>query len=324
MGYSGLLFIGDLHASSKRPGRRIDDYAQACLNKLSQCARIAKERNAFPVFLGDFFHRAGENNLAFLAQMMDVCRQFEQPLWVLAGDHDRAESWFTEKDAAYLLSEAGVIRLIDEVGLFDKVSIQGVEVGLWGAPALSTIPTELGLDQRGEFNVLITHHDFDFRGPYPGALELAQIDGCDMLVNGHMHTPTPSVVKGNTVCHNPGSVTRVAVDLVDHKPVVSLWCPAQGASLEKIALTITPRVFDLTGTEVASVGDRELKKSLPKGLRLSSFAAKLRSQASSSLEATRSEDGSILIEELDAYFKLFEKPDNVQRYIKGLIKEVLD
>jgi len=318
-GYDGILFIGDVHLSSKRPGRRVDDYAKAGLNKLSQCATIARERNLYPVFLGDLFHRAGENNLSLLAEVIRVCKEFPEPLLVLGGSHDRTEIWFTEKDAAYMMQAAGAVALIDEPGLQLVLRVGDIRVALWASPAGSRIPDEVSSD--ADRTILITHHDFDFVGEYPGSIPLKEIVGCDMLVNGHMHTPAPSVIKGTTVCHNPGSITRVSVDLKDHKPVVTAWTPAQGVSLEKIPLVVASNVFDLTGKEVYAADARDLKASLPKGLRFSTFAAKLRTGGA--LEAQRSDDGAILIEEVEHYFSTFDKPDNLKRYILSLVQDTV-
>ena len=80
-------------------------------------------------------------------------------------------------------------------------------------------------------------------------------------------------------------------------------------------------VFDLTGKEVYAADPKMLKAELPKGLRLSSFAAKLR--ATESLEADRTDDGSVMVESLDSYFKMFDKPDNLRRYLSGLLAEVI-
>ena len=115
-GYDGFLFIGDVHLAV-RPGRRIDDYAAAILGKLSQAARIARERNLYPVCLGDLFHKARENNLELLARTMSVLKEFQVPLLVLAGSHDRTESWFTDKDAAQLLAMSGTLQLVASLAI---------------------------------------------------------------------------------------------------------------------------------------------------------------------------------------------------------------
>lgn len=319
-GYEGILFIGDVHLSSTRPGRRIDDYAAAGLDKLSQCAKICRERNLYPVCLGDLFHRARENDLVLLSRLMNVLREFPTPMLVLAGSHDRTESWFTDKDAGQLLAQAGVLTLIETPGRVSSLLCNGKRVHLWGTPAGCRVPDEVAADADG-YNIMVTHHDFDFNGLYPGAAELKEVRNCGLMVNGHMHHPTPMVIKGVTACHNPGSIMRVAVDLKKHKPVVSVWTPAHGASLEPIYLVVATDVFDMTGKEVWAADPKALKASLPKGLRLSTFASKMR--AGGSLEAGRTEDGSVLAEELDSYLKTFDKPDNLRRYLTGMLQDVV-
>lgn len=318
-GFEGFLFIGDVHLAV-RPGRRVDDYGSAVLGKLSQAARHARERKLVPVCLGDLFHKARENNLELLTRAMTVLREFELPLLVLAGSHDRTESWFTNKDAAQLLALSGVVQLVEQPGHVLTLDCKGERVHLWATPANCLVPDAVEQDGQAR-NVMITHHDFDFRGMYPGAHELHEIENCDMLVNGHMHTPAPMVLKGRTACHNPGSIARVSVDLRKHAPVVSAWTPQHGISLEAMPLVVTSDVFDLTGQEVFAAEPKVLKAELPKGLRLSSFAAKLR--ATESLEAGRTDDGAVMVETLDQYFKTFEKPDNLKRYLTGLLAEVI-
>lgn len=319
-GFEGFLFIGDSHLVSNRPGRRIDDYATAILGKLSQAAHIAKERRLYPLHLGDLFHRARENSLELLSRTSTVLREFEVPLLLEDGSHDRTESWYTEKDAVSLLASFGLLRLMDKPGKVLTLDINGELVNLWVTPAGCRVPNSIPAEP-GTRNIMVTHHDFDFNGKYPGAHELHEIDGCDLLVNGHMHTPTPMVLKGRTACHNPGSISRVSVDLRKHEPVVSVWTPAHRLSLEAVPLAHAKDVFDLTGKEVYAADPKALKAELPKGLRLSSFAAKLR--ATESLEAGRTDDGSVMVESLDNYFKLFEKPDNLKRYLTGLLSEVI-
>ena len=322
--FNGILFIGDAHLASRKPGRRMDDYASAVLAKFEQCARIARERGLYPVFLGDLFHRPGENDLMLLARSMQVLRQFEQPLLVLGGSHDRNESWFTQRDAAYLLQDAGIIELVDQPGLVRKIHIKGqsLPVALWAAPAGVALPDTLeGADPHAH-NILITHHDLDFKGPYPGSHALKAIEHCAMLVNGHMHKPAPSVLKGNTLFHNPGSITRVSVDQKDHAPAVSVWTPSHGVSLERVALVVAPNVFDLTGKEVYAASERELGETLPKGLRLSTFAAKLRSGAGN-LHAHRTDDGTVLLEELEQYFSSVKSSVALKRYVTAMVQEVV-
>lgn len=319
-GFSGIIFLGDTHVASGRVGRRLDDYAAACLDKLRQAATISREQNLFPIHLGDLFHKAKENDLALLGQLMAVLREFPTPPLVVAGSHDRQESWFTQKDAAQLLADVGVVKLLQTPGQVATLDVDGQIVRVFVTPAGAEVPHAVAVDPN-TFTVMVTHHDFDFNGKYPDAHELHEIVGCDMLVNGHMHTPTPCVVRGQTVCHNPGSMLRPSVDLKKHAPAVSIWTPARGQSLIRHTLRYQVDVFDLTGKEVFAADPKLLKESLPKGLRLSAFAAKLR--GTDTMEASRSDDGSLMVEELEKYFKLFDKPDNLKRYLTSLLQEVI-
>jgi hypothetical protein len=320
-GFEGFLFIGDSHLVSNKPGRRIDDYATAILGKLSQSARIAKARRLYPVHLGDLFHRARENSLELLSRTATVLREFEVPLPLEDGSHDRTESWYTEKDAVSLLASFGLLRLMDKPDKVLTLDIAGELVSLWVTPAGCRVPDSIPAEP-GTRNIMVTHHDFDFNGKYPGAQELHEIEGCDLMVNGHMHHPTPMVLKGRTACHNPGSISRPSVDLVRHQPVVSAWTPAHHLNLEPVPLEHVKDVFDMTGHEAFAADPKELKASLPKGLRLSTFAAKLR--ATEATDAARTDDGSVMVDSLDNYFKLFDKPDNLKRYMTGLVAEVLE
>uniref|UniRef100_UPI000B409202 metallophosphoesterase family protein n=1 Tax=Comamonas thiooxydans TaxID=363952 RepID=UPI000B409202 len=287
-GFSGILYIGDLHGSSTRVGRRIDDYAAVSLDKLSQAAKICREQNLLPVSLGDLFHRARENSLTYLSQMWKILSQeFHVPLIVIAGSHDRVETRLTDKDALHLLNQMGFIYALDRKGLAIQAEINGAVVNLWATPAGSPIPDSVD-GEAGQFNVMVTHHDLDFNGPYPNCHEIKEIQNCDMVVNGHMHKACDMVIKGTTVWHNPGSIMRVSIKEKTHKPAVSLWTPAHGVNLQTIPLVYKENVFDLTGKEVFAADPRELKEALPKGLRISSFAGKLR--AAAVLAASRTED----------------------------------
>lgn len=323
-GYDGILPIGDTHVVKKQ-GRRTDDFGTAILGKLSQAADIAKARNLFPWHLGDLFHKARENDLELIQRTAAVLRRFALPegmgLPVTVGSHDPVETSLTDKDALQLLATFGLVYPVGTPGkAMTLVLSSGERVGLWVTPAGDRVTDAIDVEP-GSRNIMFTHHDFNFNGLYPDAHELHEIEGCDLMINGHMHKATSMVLMGRTACHNPGSLARVKVDERNHKPVVSVWTPAHGLSLEPVSITVAENVFDMTGKEVYAADDRALKADLPKGLSLSRFAAKYRER--DALEAGRTDDGSVMIEELDSYFKIFHKPDNVKRYITGLLGSVI-
>lgn len=322
---AGLLFVGDVHILSTRPGRRVDDYAAAILAKLEQAAQISCERKLQPVFLGDLFHRSSENSLTLLTAVIAVFRKFYLKPVVLSGSHDRQGTWLREQDALYLLQDCGVLQVADKPGpLFQgPCGTRETPIQLWATPAGHPIPDEIPALEGDGVSFMVTHHDLAFKGMYPGASALKEIKGCDMMINGHMHTPTPMVVQGSTCCFNPGSISRPSVDLKNHVPAVFAWTPGSGFNLERIPLKFVPgdEVFDLTGKHVGVAPDAELKATLPRALRLSKFAAVL--GGGTSLEASRTEDGSVLADELASYFDEKKSSPSLRGYLAELLESVV-
>jgi len=251
---SGIMWIGDPHASSKAPGRRIDDYAASVLGKLTEAAEISNVHNLQPVITGDLLHRAGENDLRFICALMEVLRRFAHVPLALEGNHGKAELRATPADAEHLLDLAGVIHLMRlrgaqpsstadlPVQFEDSVGCQqehvlpvklafdnGARALLIPLPHGTRIPESVEdyLDEQGigqDTCVLaVTHHDLAFSGAHPNAKPLVEIRGVDMLVNGHLHNTMPSRRLGRMVAHNPGNIEPLSVDLIDHKPRVWAW-----------------------------------------------------------------------------------------------------
>ena len=187
----GILFIGDPHVYSARPGRRRDDYLSSVLEKLTRASEICWERSLLPVILGDLFHRAKENHLPTLARLFETLGHFPvQPL-VLGGNHDKNDTLLQESDALSLFAQTGVIDVLDGAcRAWRTLETEAGPVHLWGAPYGAQIPDAIEAGGLGQV-VLVTHHDLAFQGAYPGAQLLKEIRGCDMVVNGHMHFTTP-------------------------------------------------------------------------------------------------------------------------------------
>jgi predicted phosphodiesterase len=286
-GFVGLLFIGDPHLSSIRPGRRIDDYESAVLRKLAACAEICTSERLFPVILGDLFHRAGENNLRLLNRLAEVLDLFPARPLTLEGNHDKAQVQLTELDALALLERGGHLQVASTMGI--ALSVTGVR-DVYCVPYGTAIPDSLtGAADAREPIVMITHHDLAFNGAYPGAALLKAVEGATMAVNGHMHKNLGTVTMGQTVWHNPGNISRVSVDDKGHLP--RAWRLLAGSTeLEGVALPFDPAVFDLTGTtgSVPALHAHVAPASL--------FSSLLASD--DTLDSARTDDGSILEEDL--------------------------
>lgn len=310
----GILFIGDPHVYSARPGRRKDDYLSSVLDKLTKASEVCWERSLLPVILGDLFHRAKENHLPTLARLFEVLGHFPlQPL-VLGGNHDKTGSLLQDADALALFAQTGVIEVLDgPCRAWRTIETAEGPIQLWGAPYGAEIPDVIESEGDGPV-VLVTHHDLAFQGAYPGAQLLKEIRGCGMVVNGHMHFTTPSVKKGGTWWHNPGNIEPISVDCREHKPAVWAWeAGASCEALERIDLPHNPDCFDLTGISVEAADAASAVAALPE-----SQFAELLSQDEWLGAAAVENDGEAFLEDLTAGLEEIEAPEPVRAILMTL------
>jgi predicted phosphodiesterase len=321
----GFLFIGDPHVTSKRPGRRKDDFLASVLGKLQVAAEIARREDLMPVILGDLFHRAGENHWPTISRLTAVLQQFHVVPLCLGGNHDKDERQLTEVDALQYLDQVGVLRVVD--GACREALILDTPAGrmaLWAAPYGAQLPESITSD--ADQVVLITHHDLAFEGCYPGSSELYEIPGCDLVVNGHMHKTAPSVQKGQTNWHCPGNIEPLSIDCRDHVPSVWSWMGGNAKQgLTQFVLPHEKDCFDLTGTSVAPAATRDALDALsasvvdvPAIAGPSHFAELLSAQ--STLEASRTEDDETFLEDLELALGEIEASDPVSQLLLALAK----
>lgn len=215
-----LLFVGDPHLGSRRPARRLDDdWVGACLDKLRQCADIARETGARMVILGDVFDRARESDLRLLSGAVGILSALPEKAIVISGNHDRAGSVLGGDTALGLLRDAGILDVFDAAAYLD---LGGARLHLRPYGADLAVPPE---DVRADaVNIVVSHHDLAVPpATIPGAMQPVEIAGVDLVVNGHDHTPKVPHRVGSTLYYNPGNILRVSVAQMHDEPAVTLW-----------------------------------------------------------------------------------------------------
>ena len=179
-------------------------------------------------------------------------------------------------------------------------ALGGRRLGLGMTPYGQAIPTDVrGLFPEADTAAWFTHHDVAFEGAYPGAVPPFPIAGCDLVVNGHIHTTKRPIRAGATLWTNPGNIARQSVDLLDHAP--RAWVLDADGRLQPEALPYAADVFDLTGRVVEAAGDQAVAAAVE-----SAFVSLL--QAEASTDVRRSDDGSILAEEFSQKFAREDTP----------------
>jgi predicted phosphodiesterase len=312
-----LLVIGDPHVGSRRPGRRKDEqWPLPVLTKLERCVAIANERALAVVILGDLFDRPVEADEALKNQLIRTLKGFRHRPIVNVGNHDIQHTTLTDGDTLALLGLCDVVDVVATSAPVAEFRLGERRLGVGMTPYGQAIPT----DVRGSFSGVdlqawFTHHDIAFEGGYPGAVPPFAVEGCDVLVNGHIHRTQKAMLAGRTRWLNPGNITRQSVDLVDHVP--RAWILDGSGELEAQPLPFKSNVFDLTGRVVdaadGSVVAREVE---------SAFVTLL--QAESPTELKRSGDGSIVRDEIEARFAQDDTPDAVRAIVRSLLGEAVE
>lgn len=345
LSFKGLLFVGDPHVWSHKPGRRRDNYLNTICNKLEQIVEICNRRQLVPVILGDLFHHAQDNDLMMISRMTRIFSQFHCTPIVLVGNHDLTETELTEGTTLDVFHSSGQILTIIQNGPFACVDLQtdgGVHrVVLGGTPYGQTVPTSLvgwykttndhdSIKKKAKADtvVWITHDDFAFDNSYPNALPLKPILGVDLAVNGHMHRTQKPVRAGETSWHNPGNISRISVDLIDQEVAVWAWEPHLGhtqasndlpvMALEKILLKHEK------GTDIMSLEGRNAKHAeatTEKATTTSRFVEELKKEQH---VVEKTDEGVYLRETLDAEFELMETPKHIRHIVDQLFQEALE
>jgi hypothetical protein len=314
---NGLLVIGDPHVGSRRPGRRKDTvWPQAVLGKLERCVAIANERGLAPVILGDLFDRPVEPDEALKNQLIRILKGFRHRPLVNVGNHDIQHTTLTDVDTLALLGLCDVVDVAAASAPVTEFHIKGRRIGIGMTPYGQAIPT----DTRGSFTGIdlhawFSHHDIAFDGGYPGAVPPFAVEGCDVLVNGHIHKTQKAVMAGRTRWLNPGNINRQSVDLADHVP--RAWILDASGELEAQELPYERNVFDLTGRIVDAAKGTVVAREVE-----SAFVTLL--QAESSTELKRSGDGSIVRDEIESKFAADNTSDVVRAIVRSLLSEAVE
>lgn len=283
--YNGILFVGDPHVWSKTPDKRLDDYTATILRKMDDAVHIALKHNLYMIILGDLFHKKEENNIDMLTKLTRILRKLPEPCATVEGNHEKSQTKLSDDVALSLLREAGVIYTMEKNGLWGKFNFKdGNSCYVGATPYGEKIPSKVELPAKEPNKALpivwLTHHDLDFGSTYPGAVEIKEIQGASMLVNGHIHGTKRSLTYGNMRAHNPGNISRLSTDMEDHVPAVWKWEMKNGFEIESIVLDHQKGMFNIIGKQIEVPKLPELVEEVITPQQISLFVEKMEQQSS--------------------------------------------
>ena len=220
--YKGLLIIGDPHIEARVPGFRKDDYPRVILEKLRWSLDYACTESLLPVIMGDLFHLPRSNPNWLLVEVM---HQFDMEVLGIYGNHDVHENTLTDDDSIRVIEQAGKIMLLS-TDICYRAEINGRPVVIGGTPWGQRLPENYTRETETAIPPLVIwmiHHDIRVPGyEDQGRIRPKEIDGIDLVVNGHIHRCLGELRKGRTCWLTPGNISRRARSDASrlHRPAV--------------------------------------------------------------------------------------------------------
>lgn len=305
--YVGLLLIGDPHLEGRSPGFRKDDYPNAILAKLEWCLDYARDHQLLPAILGDLFDKPRDNPNWLISRLLML---LQGEVLGLYGNHDvHYNPELTPDDSLSLLVNADRIRMVSEVSPW-RGRMSGRDVIVGGSSYRQDIPRSFKVspDTVRPLVIWLTHHDILIPGYDEGRIKPTELDGIDVLVNGHIHRRLENIQAGRTLWLTPGNISRRSRNDAtrEHIPA-ALRIDVTADGYNATHVTIPHGAFDDVFHEVVVETVAETQGS--------AFVAGL-----AELQARRTASGAGLIEFLNQNLSQFER--GVAAEILSLTREV--
>ena len=236
----GLFFVADPHVADEPPFEREGAYCNQVLEKVRFCLRTACDLDLIPIFLGDMFHWPVDNSEAVLEELVAMFTPHRP--WVLVGNHDKhLDARTITPDVSLMrLETRGAIRLIHRPGPVFRLKTTDETVLLGASPDGYPLPSSF-TGTENETVIWIGHHNVAFADFRDKPVPIREIPGVHWMVNGHIHRPQPSEIRGMTRWVNPGNITRLTLTTytMKRKPTATIWRPGCD-DLERVIIPHLP------------------------------------------------------------------------------------
>lgn len=216
-----FLYFTDTHIRGTSPRSRTDDFQETLRNKLNEIVDIAKrEQVDFILHGGDLFDRPSLSP-AVVREFARIFRQFQVPMYIIAGNHDiyGHNPMTVDRTMLGLLDAFGTLILLQE-GKRVRLEKDGVVVQLSGQPF------HYDLDKRdvkqdymveneigAHFCIHMVHGMLVDRALPDGVAHtmIHQVwnDSVDVLLTGHYHAGFPVQERNGKYIINPGAIARI-------------------------------------------------------------------------------------------------------------------
>ena len=233
-----LVYMTDIHITSRNPRSRMDNYKESILRKLAYVGDFAKSLNAPVLCGGDIFHTADVSN-SLVSETIKVIRQhFDAPITSIAGNHDLfGNNLQTLPKTSYGLLEAS--GCLYNLRPREAKTIKESRNGKWvDAVTICGYPSSYDLPDTADAYlcrpadkyptgvplIQLIHGALYDRIPdnFPfAAVSVSELDvdenAADVVLAGHIHSGFPVTMSSTTgrIFANPGALGRLTTAVSD-------------------------------------------------------------------------------------------------------------
>jgi len=312
---SGILIIPDMHLAGHTPGRRRDaDYPGTVLAKLDWALNLANARNLAPVQTGDLVHRPIIASEATKSRFARTLRRSRRKLTMNLGNHDPRGTRLADGDTVRLLVDADLLDVVEDPDIRVITGSEG-RIVLLLVPYHAEIPRDITpfvTPDTTDTVVAVTHHDLVFPDSETDVgADLRPIREVGLAVNGHVHQRRQPVLRDETVWHNPGSLTRLKVDEIEHAPSVLEIRPSGDVIEHTVPHEAPDSIMDFTGSLVPADAARSDSAS--------PFVAEL---TRDERDARATDEATLVAEMIEERFEADETPEPARAIIRDLLQNV--
>lgn len=249
-------FLGDTHITNKKPERRKDDYCEIQFSKLYQAMdTFIVEGCEAVIQVGDLVDSPEVSN-RIIAKLILLFRQYtfkhNIKFYSCWGQHDISghSSKTLPNSPLSILEACGLLTLVH----FNNISILGGNINLYGSSFGEEVPD---VDNKNNFNILVTHRMIGDRELYPGQeLEnpkafLKKYSDFNIIACGDYHYRFLTKYEDRVIL-NPGALMRKTISKFDleHEPgVFTVDTNNMEVKFHPINIRSVDEVFDLCKEE---------------------------------------------------------------------------
>jgi len=213
--------LGDIHLRATKPINRVDNYYETQFDKLTYAYKTFKKNDCKCVLIpGDFFHDYGKDPYSITYDAIAFFLLNKLTTFLVFGQHDLK---FHNPEITAI-----PIQILNKTSLIYKLESNPVQINnvcLYGKGWNEQWPTP---KRTRKINILVMHHMLIKANPlWPGQTGFVTVNDMqkmkyDLIVAGDNHNGF-TYNNGNKTIINCGSMMRMNIDQIDHKPFFCIY-----------------------------------------------------------------------------------------------------